>query len=546
VRAQRTLVIMPQDAPENISANDLKFRSQTSGWLEIALIFVVFFVAGGAPAPHVNETHYLAKAKQYWQPDWCAGNLFLESGKAHLTFYWTVGLLTKWFSLPTVAWIGRIAAWLSLAVAWRRLSRCITGQSFVAVLSAMLLVTLIDWTNFAGEWVVGGVEGKPFAYALVFWGLAALTERRWHVVWPCIGLAAAFHVLVGGWSAIAAGMVWLSLPRENRPTLTSMLPWLAVGGALALLGAVPALQLTQNVLPETVAEANQIYVFDRLPHHLSPLTLRSEELTKKALRFGLLLLSFAWLRLYCGQQQAEASDGRPALLRLDLVMRFALAALVISIGGLAWELATWNHHALAARALKYYIFRLADIAVPMAVCLGMVWLANHLSQRRSRWALALMILVFALPTAHLVNVSLARYENPCPPADRKLKNPPAFRDACHWASEHTPPKALFLVPRMAQSFKWYSNRSDLVTWKDVPQSAAALLTWRERLYDVHWHTNDDGDYVAYRSLAKQGTARIRHLAEKYKVDYVLTSDYPPLDLPVVYSNDYYTIYATKK
>ena len=43
-------------------------------WLEITLIFIVFFVAGGAPVPHVNETHYLAKAKQYWQPDWCEGD----------------------------------------------------------------------------------------------------------------------------------------------------------------------------------------------------------------------------------------------------------------------------------------------------------------------------------------------------------------------------------------------------------------------------------------------------------------------------------------
>ena len=75
-------------------------------WLEIALIFVVFFVAGGAPVPHVNETHYLAKAKHYWDPAWCAGDFFLESADAHTLFYWPFGWLTRWFSLPVVAWIG--------------------------------------------------------------------------------------------------------------------------------------------------------------------------------------------------------------------------------------------------------------------------------------------------------------------------------------------------------------------------------------------------------------------------------------------------------
>ena len=215
-------------------------------WLEIALIFVVFFVAGGAPVPHVNETHYLAKAKHYWQPDWCAGDLFLESGKAHLTFYWTVGLLTKWFSLPTVAWLGRIAAWLALAIAWQRLNRTLTDWPWSAMLTAVVMVTLIDWTNFAGEWVVGGVEGKCFAYACVFIGLANLVENHWNRVWLWLGIAAAFHVLVGGWSVIAAAIVWLSQSRAQRPALQSMLPALVAGGLLALPGVAPALLLTQS------------------------------------------------------------------------------------------------------------------------------------------------------------------------------------------------------------------------------------------------------------------------------------------------------------
>ena len=104
-----------------IATNLLPHQSPATRWLEIALILLVFFVEGGAPVPHNNEAHYLAKAKHYWNPAWCEGDLFLESADPHLVFYWTVGLLTKWFSLPTVAWFGRIAAWSSLAWAWQRL-----------------------------------------------------------------------------------------------------------------------------------------------------------------------------------------------------------------------------------------------------------------------------------------------------------------------------------------------------------------------------------------------------------------------------------------
>ena len=68
----------------------------------------------------------------------------------------------------------------------------------------------------AGEWVIGGVEAKGFAYVLVFLGLEALAANRWNRVWLLLGAASAFHVLVGGWAAVAAGLAWL-LTGSDRP-----------------------------------------------------------------------------------------------------------------------------------------------------------------------------------------------------------------------------------------------------------------------------------------------------------------------------------------
>ena len=541
-------------------------EKQRQRWLEIALVFVVCFIAGGSLVPHVNETHYLAKAKHYWQPDWCAGDLFLESGKAHLTFYWTLGWLTKFFSLATVAWIGRVAAWLALAISWQRCSRSILPYPFAACITAILFVTLVDWTNFAGEWVVGGVEAKCFAYAFVFWGLAALAKEQWSRVWPCFGLAGAFHVLVGGWSAIATAMVWLSLPKKNRLSIHQMLPAILVGVILALPGVVPALLLAQTATVETVDQANSIYVFHRLAHHLAPLTIPSPELANKILRFSLLLLGFVWLRILCTRQSPEMTprqqSGTPAtvpsanrtsnlsqscpLRPLDLMMRFAVATILISVTGLAWELLTWNHPILAARLLKYYFFRLADVAVPMATCMGLGWYIFAPTKKPSQWRMVLLCMAMLLPSLHLLHLSKIRFKNPYPPADSKLADANSFRDACRWIQDNTPLDALFLVPRHAQSFKWYAERPDLITWKDVPQSGEALLTWHERMSDVHKYDNKGGEYVTYHTLGSQGTKRICSLAAKYEFDYVLAEEYPPLQLPIAYSNDHYTIYETQE
>ena len=59
---------------------------------EVFWIFLIFFLFAGSPPPDVGESHYLVKAKHYWDPAWCAGDLFLESRDAHGLFYWTFRL----------------------------------------------------------------------------------------------------------------------------------------------------------------------------------------------------------------------------------------------------------------------------------------------------------------------------------------------------------------------------------------------------------------------------------------------------------------------
>ncbi len=505
-------------------------------WIEGALIFAVFFVHGGAPSPNTNETYYLAKAKHYWQPDWCAGDMFLESADAHLTFYWTVGWLTNFFPLGTVAWIGRVAAWGLLACAWQRLSSCIVRVRFASALSGALLIWLIHQGNFAGEWVVGGVEGKCFAYAFVFWGLAAMVAGRWRLLWPWFGAAGAFHVLVGGWSVIVAALVWFGERREDRPTLVSMLPALALGLLLALPGLIPALNLTSGVSAEIKSEASQIYVFDRLPHHLAPLAQPGLVVARHGISFLFLLCVFALLNHLSRDSTSRRTN--PA----SRICRFAWWSVAFAAFGLIWELACWNHPALAASLLKYYWFRLADVAVPLAVAmLVCLWLERLVAERR-RWAPQALAIAMLLPTLHLVQISATRFQDSTPPADGKMVSPAAWRDACQWVRDNTSPDAVLLVPRLSQSLSWYAERRSVVNWKDVPQDATTLLTWRDRYYDVYWHVDEENLYVPYRSLADQGTARIRKLAKQYGADFLITREYPPLQIPAVYSNAWYTVY----
>jgi hypothetical protein len=504
----------------------------TQNWLafaEIGLVFLVFAVDAGWPVPDVNETCYLGKAKHYWNPSWCAADFFFRSADAHLVFYWTFGWVTRWLSLPAAAWLGRIITWGLLAWAWRRLSVTVAPGPLLAGLSAALLVVLLDRFHLAGEWVVGGVEAKGFAYVLVFLGLDALLRGRWNRVWILLGAASAFHVLVGGWSVLLAGWVWIVSPSE-RPPLRAMVPGLAVGLVLALPGLIPGLLLTRGVDSAVVDQANQIYVFRRLPHHLALHTLKPEEFTHRLIRYGSQLVAFGVL---CALLPAGRVDRR--------LRWFVVGSLLIAICGMAISLSTRDDPALAAKLLRYYWMRLSDVALPIGVALtATAFIAKSLARNRRMgvWCLACGLLAAGL---HLGTVVHARHEMGCPRADRKLRDYDDWRDMCQWIAENVEPDAVFLTPRGSQTFKWYAGRAEVVNYKDLPQDAPGIVEWWRRVDAIYRH-DERGERVYCSSLAKQTAALLTEVGQRYAADYMVTRVRPPLVFDWLYRNGTYAIY----
>src|SRR5690606_17170969 len=138
------------------------------------------------------------------------------------TFYAAWGWTTSLWGFQVSAWLGRVAAWIAFAVAWYGLVRALRPGFGHALLSAALLLVLLRWGHLSGEWLIGGVEAKAFAYPMAIVGWTRLVEGRWARVWPWLGAASAFHVLVGGWSVLAAAMAWSLESATRRPPLVRM------------------------------------------------------------------------------------------------------------------------------------------------------------------------------------------------------------------------------------------------------------------------------------------------------------------------------------
>ena len=156
---------------------------------EILLIFAVFAIQGAWPAPDVNEPYYLGKAIHFWNPDWLPHDFFMDSPDTHKVFYFTFGWLSLWLPKTALAWSGRALSWALLAWAWRRLSFAVVPRAWWSALTAALFACLMERCQMAGEWVIGGVEAKPFAYVFVFLGVEARACAtagigHWHCLAP--------------------------------------------------------------------------------------------------------------------------------------------------------------------------------------------------------------------------------------------------------------------------------------------------------------------------------------------------------------------------
>jgi len=542
----------PQPLRAGLAGSPAPRRGRAAAWLlaEVAAVFALFFLYGFSPPPDVNEAHYLAKAKDFWQPEWIAPrDLFLDSADAHLVFYWTFGWVTQYATLPHTAWIGRVLTWLLLAVSWQRLSFAVVPRRMMSLLTAGLLVALIHWGHLAGEWLIGGVEAKGFAFVLVFLGLEALVRGRWHAAFLLCGAATAFHVLVGGWSIIAAGFAWL-LSGEDRPSLVRLMPAVLGAVILSLAGVIPALRLTLGLDPETVTRANEIYVFFRLPHHLVPHTFP----WYRVLMHVLLVAGTGFLFW------KVRNDERAARLR-----RFVVGSLVIAVMGGMIDIATYisGDRELAARLLRYYWFRLSDVMVPLGAALAWGLLIARYWPRMKDVAgtliAAAVVLILVTIGTTWQRMEVAPYAR----ADLQVDVAPYYEAAAgeygqidQWHEitksirQRTPADAVFMTPPLQYTFKWNAHRAEVVNFKDIPQNAAGIVKWRRRFLDLYTYAGEELPVIV--SLVHLSDAEIRRLARKYNATHMVIDLWrspvhwgwspDPFDFELLLYNERYAVY----
>ena len=492
-------------------------------WLSFLLVSFV-----SAPIPAVNEPHYLAMAKHCWAPSWCAGDLFLSSFPAHQVFYGTFGWLTLWFDFATVAFLGRAISLAMLAASWTsltiRLQREDTDQPSLtvgALLAAWLFLGLQAVGNLSGEWLIGGVESKVFAYAFVFWSIGAILDGHMMMASLCCGAAVSAHPIVGMWHFLAICFcgLWRQWHRRNdrpRRRTSFRVIHLTCGACIALPGLIPAMRMLNSVEPQATFAANYIQVFYRLKHHLDPMDFGWSHFAGYGLLMVLWLAAMVWLN----RQQRLSERDRWWIGYILAAALFAVGGLLAGLGPRPAELMAGYRWRMVL--LKFYPFRLLDLMLPIAVAV----LLPRLVKRRWLWTLGGVGYVWAVVSTHAFPPP-----NQLPSAMRA-----DWRDACRWVAANTSTDTVVHTPFEAEAFKWFAQRAEYVNLKDCPQDAAGIVEWNRRLRLItKWSEKSFKDDETYSA------EELRELVRQTGVRLAITRTRVRYDADLLYSNDTYKI-----
>lgn len=503
------------------------------------------------PIPAVNEPHYLCKAKHFWNPQWCAGDLFLESSNPHLAFYAAFGWLTGFLPLEATAVVARCICLLVVAIGWQRMTTSLTGHHWSGLVAMPVFLLLQSLGNWSGEWLVGGAESKVIAYGFLFWAIGAWMSGRVLETGLTAGLAVAFHPVVGGWGVIAAGLA--SAPGLLR-TGFRFLPWTdsslrilpLLAGALLLLlislpGVIPAVTSIASGDPRMDLAATHLQVAHRLSHHLDPMQfpLTAHRYFGLLIVIWLLLLRMAVLQ-GSSTDAGEAEQQRRA--RKQWWNWFVMATLLIALAGVlvAWgprPLKEMPGYEWRIRLLKFYPFRLADLMVPVAVSLvcadEIVRCWRTVAAPGSPGEL---LRGLSLAGAGFI-VSLAI---PGPDRNPSRLSPSQERDwiaACTWIREQTPVSAVVYSMDQDWGVKWYGHRPEYVNYKDCPQDAPSLIEWNRRLWAMtRWKGNAMQDELVRDD-------ELRELHARTGITHLICRRFGPFVSVPAYGNQTFRIYS---
>lgn len=434
--------------------------SPTAITLAVLPILMLLMLPTGLPTP--NEEYYFQVAERFWRPERFGEYSAIFAPSYHLI------LSNIFIGLPTVLFgyeIGNAVLRIVTAAALAAGLGALFSAWKASALEAVIVVTvfaLLGQDLFGGEWLFLSVEGKVFAYVLVFFGLALAFRDRYTPAVCCAAAATYFHIHVGGfWMLVVLLWMW----RRNAG-------WSRVGKAfagytVAVLPLLAAILLQRGGETLGVSDPRAVALqIERIAHHIAPF---SNQFILWDWSLGIVLAGGLLLAL--GVVAPLSTE--PSAKDLNFVVRVLIAYLFVMLLVSATD--------VGVRVLRsFLVFRPASLTLLLAL-LALSLAIRGMSARKT---LMLGITCVLLPAA-VWRIAQAKIEEVLLDPDPATRQDIAEVAAA--AREATTPDQIVLVHpahdggKVERQLSRRAERPTLVNYRFVPSVPRFSQEWLRRL-----------------------------------------------------------------
>lgn len=411
-----------------------------------------------------NEENYFLLAHRLIAPDeYPQLHAVFDDGRGRWLGLAIFGILSDLLGFDRAHLLLALLSILGVSVGLAAVARMLR-LGIIEALTVLLTFLALRQSIVGGEWFIGGVETKAFAYAAGLCALALAHSGRAYAAAALVAFAVYCHILVGGFWLIAVSIFLSSMGPAAKPGLTR---FLSSSLLLASPAAVAALLAMEPFTPPSgLPDADFIYSILRAPHHVAPFAevggWADEALLAGA---GGLLMGLTSVLV---ARRVQDPALRSVLLTVAAGSAYLPMAVVIS----------WLDRSEGSLA-KFYLFRPASPLLLLAL-FGWAGAVRSDVSRRPR-QLAFSTLLFA----SILDLALTDARWPWPHSRRDWN---ALAQSVERST--SPAEVVLIDPKLdhLSSLPRLIRRPTVVSWKFVPTNPRdiyrwyALVQWRQSVF----------------------------------------------------------------
>jgi hypothetical protein len=475
-------------------------------YLQFLLLLGLVFLFVGKPVPYSNEYSYLLRLRKVYDPNFLANDItFSTPTNEYWLFDHIFGLPALFLSIETVGWMGRIACWSILIFALMKLGK--RWKIPVWLISVSIFLWLyVGQSIIAEEWMFGGFEAKCVAYICLIFALDRFCDEKDISSAILLGLAFAFHPVVGLWGIAAAVPAFLICRRDIFQTLKTGI----ITGAFSLVSAIPLLQMRADSVEPTI-ENLKYFQLVKFPHHFDPFSWS---------RSAIILLCI--LMVFCILVHTQIKTAKPS----KFLLTFLTILSVFFVSGIL--LRVFNQYEL----MKYTSTRLFAVFIPLFF---FYYLSKAYHQNLLQKPLQIAVLLPIILLSLWNKIPMTGFDQIKATYEIWNQQPDDTADTFAWLKSNSPKDTMIIAPPWRYDFWYLSERAEVVNYRKPV--IANIGEWQARLDSLIGKAEPEKGFREEEELAKFyfeiNKETIDSIAEKYKAEYFISeTDYA---YPIVYS-----------